>query len=103
MQILYYSPNCNNCVTLMTNHNLSKFKVIDVGVHDFPSYVTEVPTIVVNNNMYVGANAELYLQDNVSIDPFEFKMNNNQNSGGFSYIDDDSCKYTEQKNFYEIE
>ena len=98
--ILYYSPNCKMCVNLMNKHNLTNFEKVDIGKQKFPNYVKNVPTLIVDNNMYVGNNADLYLQDNALIDSYD--LNTIQNTGGFSFLDDDSCKYSVQNNYSEL-
>ena len=97
-KILYYSPRCGKCQNLLESYNMNDIKMIDIDRHAFPKYVQSVPTLIIDKNMYVGKNAENYLQENVNINPYEFGFK----TGGFSFINDDNCYYTEQKNYYEI-
>ena len=100
--VLYYSPNCQKCTELLNKYNVNNMKLINVHTSHIPKYITGVPTIIIGTNMYVGNNADLYLQDNSHIESFEFSTNSQKNTGGFSFIDDNTCKYSEQKNFSEI-
>ena len=98
MKVLYYSPRCSKCQNLIQSHNLNGIKQINIDTTQFPQYIKSVPTLVVDKNMYVGNNAIQYLQENMNIDAYEFGLN----TGGFSFIDDDNCYYTEQRNYSEI-
>ena len=99
--ILYYSNKCSKCAELFETQNTSGIKkMICVDKESFPQYIKSVPSLVVNNkDLYTGTKAITYLQENSSIEPYEFGFNR---SGAFSFIDDDSCRICEQKNYSEI-
>ena len=97
--ILYYSNRCAKCKQLFETQNLDNMKKVCVDNQQFPAYVKSVPTLVVDNkDMYTGSKVIQYLQENTNLEPYEFGFKN----GGFSFIDDDSCKYTMQRNYSEI-
>ena len=93
---LYYSPNCPNCMSLFENYNVDRYNCINIHKNNIPTYIQTVPTIVVGSDMYVGNNALLYLQDNIELEPCEYS---GKTRGGFSFVDDDTCKYMEQKSY----
>tara|TARA_Y100000816_G_C25870885_1_gene454584 strand:+ start:108 stop:425 length:318 start_codon:yes stop_codon:yes gene_type:complete len=100
--LLYYSPNCPKCGDIFSKYNLTNINIVNIHeTNNIPTYIKSVPTIVSNNKMYVGNNADLYLQDNSLIESYAIG-NPGIELGGFSFLDDNECKYTTHTNYSEL-
>lgn len=108
MHVLYYSDKCDHCKRLMSENDLSAYKLVDVNTlmhtNRLPSYVTMVPTLVdmQANRKYEGTAVFTFIKDNARIEPYAFSCSNNTNTG-FSFIDSDRPVYSEQVNYSPFE
>lgn len=90
--ILYFSPQCNHCVKLISLINgvselKSQFDLIDVQQHNIPPQIKSVPTILIEKHkIAAGRQAFSFVEEErkLYLDAFEHGFGN-----GFSYIDSD--------------
>ena len=84
------SPKCQYCTKLIENiqqRNVPNVEIVNIHFQR-PYNVTNVPTMIGNNKMYVGKQCLELIEDmsNLNMDGFEFQTGNE-----FSYIDSEEA------------